>query len=125
MRFEVTRTVSTPETIYELTANLRPGRNTFTWHPPWTIGARTYLVRITAVDGAGNRRTYGADNAQTRPPPHLAPSCACSASTPASRGESYVAASAARLPIETDATRADAADVPGRARGHARRTATR
>ena len=30
VRFEVTRTVSAPQTIYELTANLRPGRNTFT-----------------------------------------------------------------------------------------------
>src|SRR3990170_2456138 len=65
VHFEVTRTVSAPETIYALTANLRPGRNTFTWHPRKTIGARTYLLRVTAVDGAGNRRTYGADNART------------------------------------------------------------
>ena len=40
-------------------------QDTFTWHPHWSIGARTYLIRITAPDGAGNRRTYGADNAAT------------------------------------------------------------
>ena len=62
VHFEVTRTVSTPQTIYELKANLRPGRNVFTWHPPKATGARTYLVRITTADSAGNRRTYGADN---------------------------------------------------------------
>ena len=59
VRFEVTRTISSPQTIYELTANLRPGRHTFTWHPAKTIGARTYLVRITTSDcsAPGNRRT--------------------------------------------------------------------
>ena len=67
VHFEVTTTVSTPKTIYELTANLRPGRNTFTWFPHWSMGARTYLVRITTTDSAGNRRTYGDDTARARP----------------------------------------------------------
>ena len=56
VHFEVTRTLSTPQTIYELKAKLRPGRNVFTWLPPSRSDARTYLVRITAEDGAGNRR---------------------------------------------------------------------
>ena len=103
VRFEVTRTLSAPSTIYELTANLRPGRNTFTWHPHWSVGARTYLIRITATDGAGNRRTYGADNAQTGR--RLTSAVVRVLGVDAGfTQESYVAASSARLPIETDAT---------------------
>ena len=103
VRFEVTRTISSPQTIYELTANLRPGRHTFTWHPAKTIGARTYLVRITTRDGAGNRRTYGADNAQTGR--RLTSAVVRVLGVDAGfTGESYVASSAARLAIETDAS---------------------
>jgi hypothetical protein len=103
VRFEVTRTVSAPETIHELTANLRPGRHTFTWHPQRSMGARTYLVRLTAVDGAGNRRTYGADNA--RAGRRLTSAVVRVLGVDAGfTEESYVAASLARLPIETDAT---------------------
>ena len=102
VRFEVTRTVSAPETIYELTANLPPGRNTFTWHPPKTIGARTSLVRLTATDGAGNRRTYGADNA--REGRRLRSAVVRVLGVDAGfTGESYPASSLARLAIETDA----------------------
>ncbi len=102
VRFEVTRTVSAPQTIHELTANLRPGRNTFTWHPHWSVGARTYLVRITATDGAGNRRTYGADNA--RAGRRLTSAVVRVLGVDAGfSAESYVATSSARLAIETDA----------------------
>jgi len=103
VRFEVTRTVSAPETIYELTANLPPGRRTFTWHPPKTTGARTYLVRLTAVDGAGNRRTYGAANA--REGRRLRSAVVRVLGVDAGfTDESYIAASSARLAIETDAS---------------------
>ena len=102
VHFEVTRTISAPETIYELTANLPPGRNTFTWQPHWSVGARTYLVRITATDGAGNRRTYGADNA--REGRKLKSAVVRILGVDAGfTGESYVATSSARLAIETDA----------------------
>ena len=101
VHFEVTRTISSPETIYELTANLRPGRNTFTWHPPLSVGARTYLVRITVTDAAGNRRTYGADNA--REGRRLTSAVVRVLGVDAGfTQESYVAASSARLAIETD-----------------------
>ena len=102
MHFEVTRTISAPETIYELTANLPPGRNTFTWQPHWSVGARTYLIRMTATDGAGNRRTYGADNA--REGRKLRSAVVRMLGVDAGfTGESYVASSLARLAIETDA----------------------
>jgi hypothetical protein len=103
VHFEVTRTVSSPETIYELTANLKPGRNVFTWHPHWSMGARTYLIRITTEDRAGNRRTYGADNARAgrRLESAVVRVLGVDAGFTA---ESYVAASSSRLAIETDAT---------------------
>ena len=103
VHFEVTRTISAPETVYELKATLPRGRNTFTWFPPKTIGARTYLVRIHAVDGAGNRGTYGAATARA----------GRRASAPVVRvlgvdagftRESYVAGQQARLAVETDAS---------------------
>ena len=103
VRFEVTRTVSSPQTIYELTANLRAGRHTFTWHPHWSVGARTYLVRIIAVDGAGNSRTYGAATAKEGRRLRSAVVRLLGVDAGFSQ-ESYIATSSARLAIETDAT---------------------
>ncbi len=60
---EVTRTVKTPTVIYTLTARFEPGTHTLTWAPAPTTNPRTFLVRLTAVDEAGNRVTYGAPNA--------------------------------------------------------------
>ena len=95
--------MSAPETIYELSANLKPGRHTFTWHPHWSVGARTYLVRITTQDRAGNRRTWGADNA--RKGRRLESAVVRVLGVDAGfTAESYTALSRARLAIETDAT---------------------
>jgi hypothetical protein len=103
VHFEVTRTVSAPQTVYELTANLKPGHHTFTWHPHWSIAARTYLVRITVTDGAGNRRTYGAANA--REGRKLRSVTVRTLGVDAGfTAESYVASSSSRLAIETDAS---------------------
>jgi hypothetical protein len=103
VHFEVTTTVSSPKTIYELTANLKPGPHTFTWHPHWSLPARTYLVRISVTDGAGNRRTYGADNA--REGRKLRSVVVRMLGVDAGfTAESYLATSSARLAIETDAT---------------------
>jgi hypothetical protein len=103
VHFEVTRTVSSPETVYELKANLKAGRNTFTWHPHWSTGARTYLVRITTHDRAGNRRTYGADNARAGRKLESAVVRVLGVDA-GFTAESYTALSRARLAIETDAT---------------------
>jgi hypothetical protein len=103
VHFEVTRTLSSPATIYELWANLKPGRHTFTWFPHWSMGARTYLIRLSTLDRAGNRRTYGADNA--REGRKLRSAVVRVLGVDAGfTAESYVASSAARLAIETDAT---------------------
>ena len=71
---------------------------------PALVGRRAdVLVRITATDGAGNRRTYGADNAQTGR--RLTSAVVRVLGVDAGfTGESYVGSSSARLAIETDAT---------------------
>ena len=103
VHFEVTRTLSRPETIYELKAKLRAGRNVFTWFPPKAIGPRTYLLRITVEDAVGNRRTYGADNA--REGRRLRSAVVRVLGVDAGfTAESYPASSTARLAVETDAT---------------------
>ena len=60
---DVTRTVKVPNTIYTLTSTLATGVHTLTWAPAPTTNPRTFLVRVTAVDRAGNRVVYGAANA--------------------------------------------------------------
>jgi hypothetical protein len=103
VHFEVTRTVSSPQTIYELKAKLKPGRHTFTWHPHWSMGPRTYLIRITTQDRAGNRRTYGADNARAGRRLESAVVRVLGVDAGFTQ-ESYTAMSSSRLAIETDAT---------------------
>jgi hypothetical protein len=60
---EVTRTVKVPHPIYTLAATFGRGVHTLSWRPPYNINPRTYLVRLTAVDRAGNKVVYGAPNA--------------------------------------------------------------
>ena len=42
------------------------GRRALFWTPPPDTAPRTYLLVLTAIDAAGNRRTYGAQTAYTR-----------------------------------------------------------
>jgi hypothetical protein len=60
---EVTRTVKVPQPLYTLTARFTRGSHTMTWFPGPNLNPRTYLVRLTSVDLAGNRIVYGAPNA--------------------------------------------------------------
>ena len=64
VHFEVSQTISAPKPVYELDAKLPAGRNSFTWYPKKTVGPRTYLLRVTGVDAAGNQRVYGAATAR-------------------------------------------------------------
>ncbi len=65
VRFVVTRTLSRPTPVFESTARLEPGRHTMTWAPSPKMTPRTYLVLFEVRDEAGNRRSYGARNAET------------------------------------------------------------
>jgi len=60
---DVTRTVKVPHVIYTLTERFGRGEHTMTWAPAANLNPRTYLVRFTATDEAGNRGVYGAPNA--------------------------------------------------------------
>jgi hypothetical protein len=60
---EVTRTVKVPHPIYTLTVQLKPGPHTLSWAPSPALNPRTYLIRLTTVDQAGNTLVYGAPNA--------------------------------------------------------------
>jgi hypothetical protein len=59
---DVTRTVKIPHVVYTLTARLSRGPHTMTWVPGPNVNPRTYLIRLTSVDVAGNRIDYGAPN---------------------------------------------------------------
>ena len=61
---DVTRTVKVPHVLYTRDrASSSPGVHTMTWAPAATTNPRTFLVRLTAVDRAGNQVVYGAPNA--------------------------------------------------------------
>ena len=60
---EATRTVKVPKVIYTLTATLGRGPHTMTWFPSPNLNPRTYLIRLSTIDQAGNRGVYGAPNA--------------------------------------------------------------
>jgi len=62
VRMQVTRTVKKPVVIWQNTLRFGRGRHTITWAPQ-SLNPRTYLVRLRAVDAAGNSITYGAPNA--------------------------------------------------------------
>ena len=60
---DVTRTVKVPSVTYTTTTHLEPGLHTLTWAPATNTNPRTFLIRFTAVDTAGNKIVYGAPNA--------------------------------------------------------------
>ena len=65
VRLRIARTLSRVEPIYEKVATFGPGRHGFNWSPEPTTPARTYLTLLDVSDAAGNRRSYGAKNAET------------------------------------------------------------
>jgi len=60
---EVSRTTTAPRAISTTTEHFEPGAHIVTWTPSWNLNPRTYLLRLSTVDAAGNEGLYGADNA--------------------------------------------------------------
>ncbi len=60
---DVTRTVKAPRSFFTTTERFGRGQHTLTWAAAANLNPRTYLVRLTAVDGTGNSIVYGAPNA--------------------------------------------------------------
>ena len=97
VHFEVTRTVSAPVTIYELTANL-PAGPAHVHLAPALVGRRAHVSR----PDHGHRRRRQPPHLRRRQRPRRAGgsrprSCACSASTPASPRRATSPPSSARL----------------------------
>ena len=57
--FEANRTTRSLETVFNQWLELPAGPGTIEWTPPADLGPRTYLLRFTLVDDAGNRRVVG------------------------------------------------------------------
>lgn len=102
VHLRVTRTLSSPVTVYEATATLGPGRHAFTWFPEPTIAPRTYLTLLDVTDAANNRRTYGASNAETGRRPATPVVRVLGVDAGFAR-ESYVPGETAELRVESDA----------------------
>ena len=102
VRLRIARTLSRPEVIYEKTARLGPGRHVFNWSPDPTTAPRTYLTLLDVRDASGNRRTYGAANAETGRKP-TAPVIRVLGVEAGFTRESYVPGDTATLAVETDA----------------------
>ena len=118
VRLRIARTVSTPTTVYEATATFGRGRHAFNWRPEPGTAARTYLTLLEITDAAGNRRTYGAGNAETGRQP-TAPVIRVLGVEAGFTRESYVPGDSAILRVESDAIalslqvfRAGPEDVP-------------
>jgi hypothetical protein len=60
---DVTRTVKVPHILYTVTAKLERGAQTMTWTPAPNTNPRTFLIRMTSTDAAGNQVVYGAPTA--------------------------------------------------------------
>ena len=102
VRLRIARTLSRPEVIYEKVARFGPGRHVFNWSPDRTTAPRTYLTLLDVRDAAGNRRTYGAANAETGRRP-TAPVIRVLGVEAGFTRESYVPGDTATLAVETDA----------------------
>lgn len=64
--FEANRTSRSLETVFNQRLQLPAGPGAIEWTPPADLGPRTYLLRFTLVDDAGNRRVVGRATAGPR-----------------------------------------------------------
>jgi hypothetical protein len=99
---EVSRTVKTPHPIFELTQRFRAGPQLMVWKPSSRLNPRTYLLRLFVQDRAGNRMTYGAENAFVGRTAR-APVVRLQGIDAGFTQESYLAGDLAKLRVSTDA----------------------
>ena len=102
VHLRIARTLSKPEVVYEVTRAFGAGRHVFNWYPAPTISPRTYLTLLDVTDAAGNRRTYGASNAESGRKPTTPVIRVLGVDAGFTR-ESYVPGETATLRVETDA----------------------
>ena len=90
----------TGETVWRTERSFRPGSHELVWKPAASVPPRTYVLRLTATDAAGRRRTYGA-HAPGRAPD--GPVVRVQGVDVATTRSSYVPGEPADLRIATDA----------------------
>ncbi|MEX2210442.1 MAG: N,N-dimethylformamidase beta subunit family domain-containing protein [Gaiellaceae bacterium] len=101
----IAKTVRKSTTVYARTGRFTRGRHTIYWAPR-ELTPRTYLVRLSAVDRAGNRATHGAGSAgQLRREGGRTPVVRILGIDAGFERPSYDAGQNAGLRIESDATR--------------------
>ena len=61
--FEALVATRATKPVFAEQLDLPAGPGSITWTPPSDLGARTYVTRLTLVDGAGNRRLVGRSRA--------------------------------------------------------------
>ena len=99
---EVDRTTSVPVPIFSETAHLSAGPQTLAWAPSPNVPPRTYLLRLSATDDAGNRNAYGPEDAHVRRYPR-APVVRLLGVDAGFTRDSYAPGQLATLSIATDA----------------------
>jgi hypothetical protein len=99
---EVSRTVKVPHPFFVLTQRFRAGRQLMVWKPSWRLNPRTYLLRLFVQDRAGNRTTYGANNAFVERAAR-APVVRLQGIDAGFTQQSYLGGDVARLRVSTDA----------------------
>jgi hypothetical protein len=101
----ISKTLIAPELVYLRTQSFPRGLHTMVWAPT-NIPPRTYLVRLSAVDRAGNRTTLGADSAaQLRRTGARSPVIRVLGVDAAFHRPSYDQGQNAQLAVESDASR--------------------
>ena len=101
MLFEANRTTRTLETVFNQRLELPAGPGTIEWTPPADLGPRTYLLRFTLVDDAGNSRVVGQGAAGLQGSP--GPVVRVQGVDAVFAHTSYAAGDAAVLHVSTDA----------------------
>jgi N,N-dimethylformamidase beta subunit-like protein len=99
---EVSRTTTVPRTIATVTQRFGAGGQALTWRPSSNLNPRTYLLRVSTVDAAGNRQLYGAETAYVARYPR-APVVRVRGIDAGFTRPSYAPGQQARLVISTDA----------------------
>ncbi len=102
VQLDAARTTTRPIVVSTAQQRYRPGFHTFIWKPGPKLRPRTYLLKLTTLDNAGNRRLYGAETAFVGRYPR-APVVRLQGIDAGFTRPSYAPGQAALLKISTDA----------------------
>ena len=99
---EVSRTVTQPRSFITQKRWFRAGSRAVYWRPPANLNPRTYMLRLSTKDAAGNIKLYGAENAWVGHYPR-APVVRIQGIDVGFTRQSYAPGQAATISVSTDA----------------------